>query len=190
MTLRLIATACIACLLLSPASAAKWNVDYSRSRLGFTVLWSGEPFAATFKKWDVDITFDPSDVTHAKVVVTIDLGSEASNSPDNDDGLKGPEGFAIAQFPSARFDTTDIRNRGNGNYVAIGRFTIHGVSRPLTLPFKLTMAGDVAHMTGKVVVLRTDFGLGRGEWASAATIAHEVAITVDLIATKSHGIPL
>jgi|SRR6185295_5673261 len=183
---RLLATVFAACLLFSPASAAKWNVDHAKSRLGFTVLWSGEAFNATFKSWNADISFDPSDIGHAKATVTIDLASEASDSPDNDDGLKGPEGFSIAQFPAARFDTTGFKSRGNGDYVAAGRLTIHGVTRPLALPFRLTIAGDVAHMTGKVVVLRTDFGLGRGEWASAATIAHEVAITVDLTATKSH----
>jgi polyisoprenoid-binding protein YceI len=183
---RLFAALFFASLLSSPAAAATWNVDHAKSRLGFIVQWSGEPFSATFNSWNADITFDPSDVAHAKASVTIDLGSEASNSPDNDDGLKGPEGFSISQFPTARFDTTGFKSRGNGDYVAAGRLTIHGVTRPLTLPFKLTIAGNVAHMTGRVTVLRTDFGLGRGEWASAATIAHEVAITIDLTATKSH----
>ena len=76
--------------------------------------------------------------------------------------------------------------KGGNNYAAAGQLTLHGVGRPITLPFKLVLSGDGAHMTGKTIVLRTDFGLGKGEWASAATIAHEVAITVDLVATKSH----
>jgi len=70
--------------------------------------------------------------------------------------------------------------------LATGRLTLHGVSKTITLPFALVFSGDSAHMTGKTVVLRTDFALGKGEWASASTIAHEVAITVDLTATKSH----
>ena len=58
------------------------------------------------------------------------------------------------------------------------------MTKQISLPFTLTIAGNAAHMTGKAVVLRTDFGLGQGEWASPATIAHEVTITVDLTATK------
>ena len=74
-------------------------------------LWSGQPFDATFKSWKADINFDPADLAHAKAIVTIDLGSEASAAPDNDDGLKGAEGFAVSQFPAARFDTTGFSQR-------------------------------------------------------------------------------
>ena len=171
-------------ILLSPASAARWNVDHAKSRLGFTVQWGGEPFVATFKSWSAEITFDPAHVGNAKASVVIDLGSESSDSADNDDGLKGPEGFSIAQFPMARFATTAFVSKGGGSYLARGRLNIHGMSRPVSLPFTLTIVGDTAHMIGSAVVMRTDFGLGRGEWASAATIAREVMINVDLTATK------
>jgi polyisoprenoid-binding protein YceI len=178
--------AALACAALTPASGAQWHVDHAKSRLGFSVLWSGQTFEATFKSWKADLQFDPADLAHSHVNVTIDLGSESSAAPDNDDGLKGAEGFAVTQFPTARFETTSFTAKGGNSYLAMGRLTLHGVSRAITLPFALALSGDSAHMTGKTVVLRTDFGLGKGEWASAATIAHEVAITVDLTATKSH----
>jgi len=186
MTKRLAICAALVCAALAPASAAQWNVDHAKSRLGFSVLWSGQTFEATFKSWKANIQFDPADLAHSHAYVTIDLGSEFSAAPDNDDGLKGAEGFAITQFPTARFETTSLTAKGGNNYLAMGRLTLHGVSKAITLPFALVLSGDSAHMTGKTVVLRTDFGLGKGEWASAATIAHEVAITVDLTATKSH----
>jgi polyisoprenoid-binding protein YceI len=178
--------AALACAALTPASGAQWNVDHTKSRLGFSVLWSGQTFEATFKSWKADIQFDPADLAHSHAIVTIDLASETSAAPDNDDGLKGAEGFAITQFPTARFETTSFAAKGGSNYIALGHLALHGVSKAITLPFALVLSGDSAHMTGKTVVLRTDFGLGKGEWASAATIAHEVAITVNLTATKSH----
>jgi polyisoprenoid-binding protein YceI len=185
MKLRIVLCAVLACATMTSALGAHWNVDHTKSRLGFSVLWSGQPFEATFKSWNADIQFDPADLAHSHANVTIDLGSETSGSPDNDDGLKGAEGFAVTQLPSARFETTGITANGGNKYVAMGRLTLHGVSKPVALPFVLAISENSAHMTGKVVVLRTDFGLGKGEWASPATIAHEVAITVDLIATKS-----
>lgn len=173
------------CFALNPARAADWNVNHARSHLGFTVQWSGEVFNATFKTWKAEIAFDPADLAHSKASVTIDLVSEASDSPDNDDGLKGPQGFATGQFPTARFETTGIAAKGGNAYIASGRLTVHGVTRPITLPFDLTITGDTAHMTGKAVVSRLDFGLGGGEWASEKVIAHAVTITVDLTATKA-----
>jgi polyisoprenoid-binding protein YceI len=175
----------LSCAALAPASGAQWNVDHGKSRLGFAVIWSGQTFEATFKSWKADIQFDPADLAHSHADVTIDLGSEFSASPDNDDGLKGAEGFAITQFPTARFETTGFTAKGGNSYFAAGHLTLHGVTKSVTLPFTLVLAGDSAHMTGKTVVVRTDFGLGKGEWASAATIAHEVAIAVDISATKS-----
>ncbi len=184
--MRKLLTAFAALLLFAaPAAAANWNVDHAKSRLGFTVQWSGEAFVATFKSWKADIAFDPADLAHAKAVVTIDLGSEDSGSSDNDDGLKGAEGFAIGQFPTAKFETTGFTAKGGNNYVATGRLTLHGVAKPVTLPFTLTISGNTAHMVGKAQVLRTDFGLGTGEWAGTTPVAHEVAITIDLTATKA-----
>jgi len=175
----------LACTALTPALGAQWNVDHTKSRLGFSVLWSGQRFDATFKSWKADIQFDPADLAHSHANVTIDLDSEMSAEPDNDDGLKGAEGFATSQFPTARFETTGFTAEGGNNYLATGRLSLHGVNKTVALPFVLTLAGNSAHVTGKAVVLRTDFGLGKGEWASAATIGHEVAINVDLTATKS-----
>jgi polyisoprenoid-binding protein YceI len=171
-------------LVAGSAQAAHWTVDYSRSRLGFTVAWSNEPFSAQFRRWEADIDFDPNDLAHARAVVTIDLGSETSDEPDFDSGLKGAQGFATAQFPAARFVTKTIVRKSANSFVAEGALTLHGLSRNITVPFTLAISGRTAHMIGTAHVLRTDFGLGQGEWAASTPIAHDVAITVDLTATQ------
>jgi polyisoprenoid-binding protein YceI len=185
---RLLSAAAALHLLAAPAIAApaKWTVDPAKSRLGFTVQWSGQAFNATFKSWKADIAFDPADLGRSKVVVTIDLASEDSGSDENDDGVKGAEGFATDKFPAARFETTGFTAKGGTSYVATGRLTLHGMTKPITLPFTLAIAGNSAHMTGKAMVSRIDFGLGQGEWAGEAPIAHAVTITADLTATKTH----
>ncbi len=182
---RLVAAIVLGLLFAVPAYAAHWTVDTAKSRLGFQVQWSGEPFVATFKSWKADIDFDPNDLAHSKVAAVIDLASEASDSPDNDGGVKGPQGFSVTQFPVARFTAAFFRHATGNNYVASGQLDLHGVSRPLSLPFTLTISGNSAHAVGKVQVLRTDFGLGQGEFAAPTTIAHEVMIDLDLTATKT-----
>ena len=168
-----------------PASATHWTVDRAKSRLGFTVKWSGEPFVAKFKSWSADIEFDPNDLAHSHVVATVDLASETSDTPDNDSGLKGPEGFSVAQFHTARFETTGFLHKGGESYVATGMLSLHGATRSISLPFVLKLAGNSAHVTGKAQVLRTDFGLGQGEWAAPNPVAHEVTIDLELTATKA-----
>jgi polyisoprenoid-binding protein YceI len=183
---RALAVLAVALLAATPAAAAHWNVDYAKSRLGFTVQWSGEAFDATFKSWNAAIDFDPAHLAIAHARVSIVLDSEGSGSADNDDGLKGAEGFSVTQFPTATFETTGFKATGANAYIATGKLNLHGMTRAITLPFTLTIAGNTAHMTGKAVVSRLDFGLGAsGEWAGETPIAHTVTISVDLTATKA-----
>lgn len=175
-----------ALLAATPAFAAHWNVDYAKSKLGFTVQWSGTPFIATFKSWKADIDFDPADPAHAHVLTTIDIASEASDSSDNDDGLKGPEGFQTSRFPTATFEATGFTPQGPDKYIANGKLTIRGVTHPVTLPFTLAISGNTAHMTGTAEVIRTQFGVGQGsEWSGNTPIAHNVAVNIDLVAKKA-----
>jgi polyisoprenoid-binding protein YceI len=179
------AAAALLALAATPAWAAHWTVDAAKSKLSFSVAWSNEPFVGVFKTWKADIDFDPADLAHSHVVATIDLASEASDSPDNDDGLKGAYGFAVNKFPNARFATTKIERLPDGLYRADAMLTIRGVTQPLRLPFRLTFDGNRVRMTGKAVLDRTSFGVGQGEWAAPTPVAHAVTVTVDLIATKS-----
>lgn len=168
---------------MTGANAAHWTVE-PQSKLGFSVVWSAEPLKGAFKKWKADIDFDPADLAHAHVVATIETGSVVTDYPDGDEGLKGALGFASDRFPTARYETTGFRQLPDGSYMTNGRLTIRGITRPLALPFKLSIRGNRAHMTGKTTLLRTDFGVGQGEWAAPQPVAHQVTVTVDLTATK------
>ncbi len=181
---RFFASVAVLFLLIAPATAATWTVDHAKSRLGFSVQWSGETFAATFRSWKADIAFDPADLAHAKVVATIDLASETSDSPDNDDGLKGPQGFATGQFPAAKFETTGFTSKGGNAYVATGRLTLHGITRPVTLPFTLTIAGNSATMKGTATVDRLVYEIGTDSDATGTFVGKDIGISVELVATK------
>ena len=170
--------------LTGPACAAHWTVDAAKSKLGFSVMWGGEPLNGVFEHWKANIDFDTLDLDHSHAVVIIETGSEVTDYSEGDDGLKGALGFAVDRFPAARFETTGFRYLPGGMYAADGKLTIRGVSRPATLPFKLDIQGNRARVTGKLTVIRTDFGVGQGEWASERPVAHEVTVTVDLTATK------
>jgi polyisoprenoid-binding protein YceI len=168
----------------TPAQAAHWNVDYSKSHLGFTVAWSNEPFTAEFKHWTANIDFDPADLTHAHAAVQVDIGSEASDEPDFDSGVKGAQGFLTSKYPDASFVTTGFTRKSANSYVANGTLTIRGITRNITLPFALAISGNTAHMTGTSHVMRADFGVGQGQWAAPNPVANDVSITIDLTASQ------
>ena len=182
---RLFAMLLFVSFVATPAGAAGWSVDYAKSRLGFAVQWSNEPFTAVFKSWKADIDFDPADLAHAHAAVTIDMASEASDEEEFDSGLRGVFGFEVSQFPTAQFLATRFMHKSGNDYVATGTLTIRGVTKPVTLPFTLTITGKTAHATGIAQILRLDFNVGQGEWAGDKPVSHEVTVTIDLTATRS-----
>jgi polyisoprenoid-binding protein YceI len=165
-------------------AAPQWTIDHGKSKLGFSVQWSGEAFVATFKSWKADIAFDPADLLHSHVSVLIDVASEGSAFPDNDEGLKGPQGFDPGKFPTAKFEATKFTHGQGNNYVANGTLSLHGMTKAVTLPFTLTITGNTAHVVGRAVVARPDFGLAQGEFSGETPIAHAVTVNMDLTATK------
>jgi polyisoprenoid-binding protein YceI len=169
----------------SPASAAHWTVDTAHSKLGFTVIWSKEPFSAAFQNWKAEIDFDPANLATAKADVTISLASEASDEPDFDSGLKGGIGFDAGKFPTAHFVATRFTHKSGNDYVADGTLTLKGVTKPISLPFTLTINGKSAHMVGTASVKRNLYGVGNGQWAAPDPVALDVKVNIDLVATQN-----
>jgi polyisoprenoid-binding protein YceI len=174
-----------AAVLALPASAATWVVDKAHSKLGFRGTVEDQPFDGQFRRWDAQISFDPKSPATSKAVVTIDTGSAFTNDKDRDESLPGDEWFAVKAFPRATFTTTKFVDLGGGKWQAVGDLVIKGVKRPVVLPFTLAINGDVAKMSGAMVLDRTAFNVGSGRWKSADEVGTKVTVQVDLTARKA-----
>lgn len=167
-----------------PAQAAPWNVDPAHSRIGFAGSQGGAPFTGSFKHWDAKIDFDPANPAAGHALVTIDMASAATGDSDKDGALPQAEWFDTAAFPQAVFEATTFRAKGGNAYEAVGTLTIRGIKKDVTLPFTLDTTGPDAHALGRLTLVRTDYAIGQGAWARPDVVALEVAVTVDLAATK------
>lgn len=174
----------VALLLAAPASAANWVVDKGASSLGFRASASGAAFSGRFQRWDASISFDPKNLAASSVTATIDVGSANTANSERDELLPTAEWFAAGKHPKATFVSRKFVDKGGGNYEAHGDLTIKGVKRAAVLPFKLAINGDVAKMTGSLVLDRTAFGVGTGQWKSDDTVSTKVTVTVNLMARK------
>ena len=73
---------------------------------------------------------------------------------------------------------------GKGQFEASGTLIIRGTSRPVKLPFRLTIDGDTARMTGSAVIDRRNFGVGQGEWTATDSVGANVTVKVAIVATR------
>ena len=167
----------------TPAGPVKWVVSPG-STLGFATSWSGEAIQGRFDKWTADILFSPAALDASKLSVAIDLTSVKTGDEQRDASLPSGDWFDVAEHPKATFTATRFTQTAEGRFVAHGKLTLRGVSRPLDLPFRLKITGDTASVSGVTTLDRTAFGVGQGEWQSTDSIPAKVTVTVALKARR------
>ncbi len=175
--------------LASPALAApapNWTVDAANSKLGFRGAMNGDAFNGLFHRWSAQIAFDPKNLAGSKAVVSVDVASAATGDADRDQAMPTADWFSAKTQPKATFATTAFKDLGGGKYQASGDLTIRGASKPVVLPFTLAISGDTARMNGSLVLNRTAFGIGQGQWKTGDVVATEVTVTVALTAHRAH----
>ena len=165
------------------ADPVAWTVDRSSS-LTFATSWGGEAIQGRFDRWTSDILFSPDALDRSKVSITIETGSASSGDEQRDASLPGSDWFDSAVHPKATFVATRFDKTGEGRFVARGKLTLRGVSRPLDLPFRLKIDGDRAQVSGVTSLDRTTFGIGQGEWASTDQIPARVTVRIALTARR------
>lgn len=166
-----------------PALATEWRVDPKASTLGFSGVQLGAPFSGRFGRFEATISFDPAKPEAGRASVLVDLASARTGDVQRDEALPQKDWFDAKATSQARFEAARFAAKADGTYEAVGTLTIRGVTRDLTLPFRLSVDGAQAHATGHTNLVRTDFGVGQGPWASGQWVALEVGVDVDLVAT-------
>ena len=166
------------------AKPDQWIVARPASQIGFRSSMGGAAFAGSFRRWDARIAFDPAALDQSSVVAVIDLNSATTGDASRDQSLPTADWFNVARFPRATFAASKFKSLGGGRYVASGTLTIKGVTRPVVLPFNLTIAGTKARMQGSLTLDRRAFGIGQGQFAGADTIPFNVQVVIRVDATR------
>ncbi len=171
------------------AEATEWTLDAAKSTLGFSVNTSQAKLDARFGSYKARISLNRDDLTKAKIVIEIDIASakiaDARQARDLTVAMVSPAWMSAAKYPKAVFTSTVLRSLGGNHYEMDGTLELHGVENELKIPFTLDIDGDTAHAAGEVVVVRTDFDIGRGSFASPANVDLEVRVMFDFTATRS-----
>lgn len=179
----------IALLLIAPwpalAEIPQWQVAKEKSRIEFEGTQMGAPFTGSFNEWQATIRFDAENLTESEAQATIIIASIDATSTDRTTYAVKPDWLDAAQFPSATFTSTHIKQGAKANkYIAEGELTLRGKTLPITLPFTLKMEGDTATMNGETVLKRLDYGIGQGEWKDTSTVGDEIRVRVTLTAQR------
>ena len=146
-----------------------------------------------YKNLQGSLYFDPSDLAHSSVEVTIEAASFSTEDVERDAHLRSADFLDVEHFPAIHFQSTHVEATGYSTYQIAGDLTIRGTTRPVTLdahsygpvdtPLNNTRIGFFATTR----IHREDFGVSwnnpmpGGGWV----VAKEVELTIDVEAIRA-----
>ncbi|MGB5349870.1 MAG: YceI family protein [Polyangiales bacterium] len=187
-TVRNALSAALGVLLVSSTAFAAFSpleLDTVHSKVGFTAATVLFDVDGEFEKFSVSIDGDPSKPQTVKVEANIDVASLNTKNAKRDKHLKSPDFFDAAKYPMIRFASTGVKMQG-GQLVATGNLTMHGVSKLVSIPFKVAKgkngAGvDTTTYKAKLTIDRNDYGIGTDSIAAKISLDDEVEIKLLLV---------
>lgn len=172
--------------------STEWDIDRAHSAINFTINHFFTPVNGTFEDYEATVLFNPEDLDASRLDVTIPVNSVNTRNDRRDGHLQSEDFFNVEQWPNISFTSNTIESRGDNEFVAIGELTIRDVTREFELPFTLQGMMDhpmqentrVAGIVANAELMRTDFGVGVGDWAATAVVGDKVNIQLNLELTS------
>ncbi len=173
-------------LVISINAQNNWAFDVAHSSVNFTVSHMViSEVDGRFDKFEGSVSNLKDDFSDAKIEFTIDVASVNTGDEKRDTHLKNVDFFDAEKFPKMKFASKSMKIVSGNKYKLTGSFTMHGVTKDVTLdakyggtikdPWGNTKAGF--KITG--VLNRTDWGLKYNSVMEAGglMIGEEIEIT-------------
>jgi polyisoprenoid-binding protein YceI len=186
---RFVTVSLVFVLFLTSFAAAprEYKIDNNHSTVGFSVPILGGLSQVTgkFSNFDINLQADEKDITRSTVRAVIKTASIDTGIDARDNHLRTGDFFDAEKFPEIIFQSTSVKKRGKG-FVAIGDLTMHGVTKPVELPFTITgtvkkdgmtTVGYRAHLT----LNRRDYGINYTNKTTPNFIGDMIDVDIELI---------
>lgn len=175
-------------------TATAWNIDRAHSAINFTINHFFTPVDGNFDDYSAEVYFDPENLASSQIDVTIPVESVNTRNTRRDNHLRSEDFFNTDQWPNIRFVSNTIEQTGENEFIARGELTIRDVTKQFDLPFELLGVMDhpmrentvVAGIVADAQLMRTDFGVGVGDWAATAVVGNRVNIRLNLELTANN----
>lgn len=164
-----------------------WAVDKSHSSATFKVRHIMANVTGQFRNFDGTIKVDRANPSASSVEFTIDAASIDTGNENRDKHLRSADFFDVEKFPAITFRSTSVKAKSATEFDVTGDFTMHGVTKRITLP--VTHLGFGAKKGGfeiETTLNRKDYGI---EWNRALdeggfVLGEDVKVAINLEVDK------
>jgi polyisoprenoid-binding protein YceI len=166
---------------LAAGAAELTQVDMKKSSVNFLTRQMNVPLEGRFKTFTARIAIDPAKPENGRAAIDIDVASIDSGSQEGDEEAIGKDWFDTARYPKASFVSSGVKPLGGGKYQALGKLTIKGKSKDVSVPFTLRPDAGGLWFEGGFTMRRLEFGVGSGAWGDPDTVADAVQVRFKIL---------
>ncbi|HXU45599.1 MAG TPA: YceI family protein [Thermoanaerobaculia bacterium] len=176
-----------------PARAADvFDVDKTHSEVSFKITHLLGKVPGRFDDFKGVISFDKAKPANSSVEFTIQATSIDTSNADRDKHLRSPDFFDVEKFPEITFKSTAVKAVSKDKYQVTGAFTLHGVTKTITLPvaylgeLKDPWGNTRAGFSTETRINRKDYGMvwNKSLDSGGVLLGDEVDITISLETVK------
>jgi polyisoprenoid-binding protein YceI len=119
-----------------------YRIDDTHSFANWTIRHVASKTSGTFSEITGKITLDSNNLANSSVEAKVNMLSVNSSHPKRDENIKKPEYLDVDKFAEMTFLSQTIVQSANNKGIITGIFTLHGVSKQISFPFKVLGYGD------------------------------------------------
>ena len=147
----------------APALAGEtFVVDPPHSEATFQVRHFVTKVRGRFNEMTGTINVERANPTASTVELKINTASLDTAHPGRDKHLRSADFFDVEKYPEITFRSTKITARGQNQYDVTGNFTMHGVTKEITVP--VTFLGFMGSGPNEKAGFSADFTLNRKDY--------------------------
>jgi len=140
--------------------APQYTFSANGSKIEFLAAKVTRKHAGSFGQFSGTISVPGGDPTRGAVNVEVTTASLSVDAEKLIRHLKDPDFLDVEKFPTARFSSTRIQPGGDqGTHTVTGNLELHGVTRSITFPATIQVAGDHVDVKAEFAINRQDFGI-------------------------------
>ena len=145
-------------------------------------------------------TIDPKNISGIRGSISAQVSTMKTGNSTRDGHLKNAEWLDAAKYPAISFTIKSVSNvKTSGNTAtgtATGDFTMHGVTKTMSVPFKLTYldesektkgraAGDLVMITADFKVSLKDYNVAGAKGIVGSKVGETIAVSAQLFGSTS-----
>ncbi|HEX2834055.1 MAG TPA: YceI family protein [Thermoanaerobaculia bacterium] len=148
----------------APATEA-WSIDKAHSMTQFKVRHMMANVVGQFRDFDANINVDRANLANSTVEFTIQATSIDTGNTNRDEHLRSADFFDVAKFATITFKSTSIKAKSKDSFDVTGDFTMHGVTKRVTIPVtflgfgKDARGNEKAGLEIETTLNRKDYGV-------------------------------